>query len=137
MSHFRVDASPVVKHKVKRETLFPSTCYICSQISICQAKEWLSSCGCVSCETIGTHMWLFKLLDSTVAKLPETWSLSAAHSMYKSLCFANVKDTGKSVAKMPIEHRSICDQSKLPGHRIFQQRIMNTGPCASALILVT
>ena len=83
--------------------------------------------ACVSCETIGTHVWLFELLDSTIAKLPETWSLSVAHSMYKSRCCTNVKDTGESVVKLPIEHRSNCVYSMLSGHRIFQRRIMNTG----------
>ena len=53
--------------------------------------------ACVSCEAIGTHVWLFELFDSTIARFPETWSLSVAHSMYKSRCCTNVKDTGKSI----------------------------------------
>ena len=54
----------------------------------------------------------------------------------QKLCCTNVSDTGKNVVKLPIEHRFICVQSKLPGHQMFQQRIQNTGPYASALILV-
>ena len=44
--------------------------------------------------------------------------------------------TGKNVVKLLVEHRSNCVQSKLPGHKSSSGRIMNTGPCTSALILV-
>ena len=48
--------------------------------------------------------------------------------MCKSLCCTNVSDTGQSAVNCQMNVAEICVQSKLPGHKIFVQKIENTGP---------